>query len=48
MFSEQALTKENIIAFLKEKRLYEESGEWCQPRYVKQEQDKIEARQKQH
>lgn len=47
MFSEQALTKENLIAFLKEKGLYEECGEWCQPRYVKQEQDKIEAKQNQ-
>lgn len=47
MFSEQALTKENIIAFLKEKGLYEECGEWCQPRYVKQEQDKIEAKRNQ-
>lgn len=47
MFSEQALTKENLIAFLKEKGLYEECGEWCQPRYVKQEQDKIKAKEEQ-
>lgn len=47
MFSEQALTKENLIAFLKEKGLYEECGEWCQPRYVKQEQDKIKEKQEQ-
>ena len=47
MLSEQALTKENIIPFLKEKGLYEECGEWCQPRYVKQEQDKIEAKRNQ-
>lgn len=47
MFSEQALTKENLIAFLKEKGLYEECGEWCQPRYVKQEQDKIKEKDEQ-
>jgi hypothetical protein len=40
MFSEKSLTKENLIAFLKEKGLYEECGEWCQPRFVQQEKDK--------
>lgn len=40
MFSEAALTKANLIAFLKEKGLYDECGEWCQPLYVKQEQEK--------
>ena len=40
MFSEAALTKANIVAFLKEKGLYDECGEWCQPLYVKQEQEK--------
>ena len=37
MFSEKALTKENLIAFLKEKGLYNECGEWCMPLYLKQE-----------
>lgn len=40
MFSEKSLTKENLVAFLKEKGLYEECGEWCQPRFEQQEKDK--------
>lgn len=42
MFSEKALTKENIIAFLKEKGLYYECGEWCMPLYLKQEKEKAD------
>ena len=42
MFSEKALTKENIIAFLKEKELYYECGEWCMPRYLKEEKEKAD------
>lgn len=42
MFSEKALTKENIIAFLKEKGLYNECGEWCMPLYLKQEKEKAD------
>ena len=40
MFTEAALTKSNMIAFLKEKGLYEECGEWCQPRYEQAEREK--------
>lgn len=43
MFSEKSLTKANLIAFLKEKGLYEECGEWCQPRFEKAEQEKAAA-----
>lgn len=47
MFSEKALTKENIIAFLKEKGLYYECGEWCMPLYLKQEKEKADKKAKQ-
>lgn len=48
MFSEKSLTKENLVAFLKDKGLYEECGEWCQLRFVQQEKDKADEKAAEH